>query len=81
MERSLQRINNKIGTPKDLVAIADTLEQIQSVKKLLLETKDPLLTEVVQGMGNHTKLIATLKKCVHEAPPTSVDKGGFVIVG
>ena len=82
MERALSRINLGRGSPRDLGALRDGLEQAAFIQTLLdnQNLPDPLSQQSAK-LGGHTTLFDRLNRALNESLPPFSREGGFIATG
>ncbi|GJD06209.1 DNA mismatch repair protein MutS [Galdieria sulphuraria] len=71
-ERPLQRLFMKRGSPRDLLDLGVTFQQVSDIKKLLDEIELPdYLQYLLRKFQNHEKLKLLLDSCISENAPKS----------
>lgn len=86
IQRSLQKLSLRCGTPVDLLDILDTIKAIQSIKRCICNaTNDTPTGRVLQALANelheHESLAQILSKAIPENAPKSVMEHGFIQPG
>ncbi len=88
IERSLNRLNLGRGSPRDLLSISQSLEQIPLVKKIIQSFNKSLdinynsyFFEELSNLGDYKVLNKELSSAIIESPPYSVKDGGFIAKG
>ena len=76
LERLIMRIEASFASPRDLVALRLSLEQLPEVEKLLGSLKSPLLLQDVDSFGKVFDLASHIKEAIVDAPPLRISDGG-----
>ena len=85
IERSLQRLYLRNGSPRDLLSIAITIQQSLNLFTLLNKSKEiiktiPLLNDIVCKLTSeqHIKILKELEESIVNDPPAILSDGGFL---
>lgn len=80
LERLVSRLSQGAGNARDLLALGVSLAQLPDVVQDLrvLEAKQPLLTDLLDRMGDFSGLVDLLQRAVVEEPPVTVKEGGMI---
>ena len=78
IERILSKISANKATPKDFIAIADTLEHLNHIKKKVPKNKFKKNYELINAKKNLNSLILSIKNTIVEEPPSNYTKGFFI---
>ncbi|KAI9593967.1 muts domain V-domain-containing protein [Syncephalis fuscata] len=86
MQRSLQKLSLRCGTPVDLLDILDTIKAVQAVRHCIQAADDGALTyrpliSVGNELNDHTSLIQVLSDSIPENASKSVMEHGFIQPG
>jgi DNA mismatch repair protein MutS len=80
-ERIAARISTFRASPRDLVALAATLRQIPSLRKILEQFAGELLTELADRCDSMDELADLLEAAVEPDPPSHLRDGGVIKTG
>ena len=79
LERALSRLTLGRGGPRDLGGVRDALSLTAEIRGLLLQNSLPnTLSDNVEELGNHSKLVATLTRALAPELPLYARDGGFI---
>lgn len=84
LERLINRVRQKIASPRDLVALANGLRAAIEVRTSLSEeeaTSKPTLTRSLQRLTNNDDIIELIEHAIVEEPPLSISDGGIIRPG
>ncbi len=81
LERLSIRVSTKIATPRDLLALADSLEVIPLLKSAIQTFKSDLLKETFFSFFDFFPLVKKIKSALIEAPPIKFTEGGMFQTG
>ncbi|HUK42090.1 MAG TPA: DNA mismatch repair protein MutS [Candidatus Acidoferrales bacterium] len=81
LERLAGRVACGTGSPKDLIAIKDTLSAVAVVKEQLTVTAAEILTSLHGDLVALPEVVDLIEKSIVEDPPFSVKDGGFIRAG
>ena len=81
LERFCSRLSYQRVNARDLVALKNTLRQLDPVKEITLNCDSDLLKEVAVQMPSFDELIARIEKALVEDPPLSLKEGGLFKTG
>lgn len=77
LERLGVRISTKIATPRDILALADSLEVIPLLKTAIASLKSSILKETLPTFFDFSPLVKKIKSAFVETPPTKFTEGGI----
>jgi DNA mismatch repair protein MutS len=84
IERLINRVRQRIATPRDLVALVGGLRAACAVRESLSaedRQRLPRLAELIQRLGNNETAIAQIEAAIVDEPPLSVTEGGVIRPG
>ncbi len=76
LHRLLIRIETASATPRDLVALSSSLEQVQPLLDLLGAFQGGLLGQIREDLKDVSPLVSLLKTALVESPPLHLKEGG-----
>ncbi len=79
IERIISRIEYKRATPKDLIALKNTLKEIRKIKKFKFYSEE--LIEIIENLETFDDIINLIEKSIVEDPPISIKDGGIIKKG
>jgi DNA mismatch repair protein MutS len=83
-ERLINRIRQRIATPRDLIALANGLRAADEIRTLLLaehEAQKPTLALLLQRLADNADIITLIERAIVEEPPLSLSEGGIIRAG
>ena len=84
IERLVNRVRQRIATPRDLVALANGLHAASEVRACLPPhnaTQAPTLSAVIQRLSDNEDIITLIENAIVEDPPVSINDGGIIRPG
>jgi DNA mismatch repair protein MutS len=84
IERLINRVRQRIATPRDLVALAAGLRAAAEVRESLsaeARQRMPHLAELMQRLTNNEDIIAQIEAAIVDEPPLSAAEGGVIRPG
>jgi len=81
LERLVGRINMGTATPRDLVALRRSLNQVPAVRQALSDAQASLLQVVVENADELTDVRELIGRALSEDPPVNFSDGGIVREG
>ncbi len=78
LERLVGKISTGRATPRDLVALKNSLRLIQPIRDLLNEAALPELQDFAEQMENLEDTIALIKRAIVDSPPLNLKEGGII---
>ncbi|MFQ5905917.1 MAG: DNA mismatch repair protein MutS, partial [bacterium] len=81
MERLNARVSCERANPRDLLALANSLELIPEVKGILRETTSAAVLEATRDLGDVLDIVAIVKSALVDDPPLSSKDGGIIREG
>ena len=78
LERLCGRVSNKILSPRDCVAIKNTLMLIPAIKLQLAGMNAKILKDISNGIGTYDSLASLLESIFVADPPVTTKEGKFV---
>lgn len=79
IERLVARITSNTLTPKDMVALRESLKKVKDIKHL--KPKSKLLKNLIENLNPHTSLVEKLEKYLEDNPPFHLKEGGLIKKG
>ncbi|MDX1438570.1 MAG: DNA mismatch repair protein MutS [Rubricoccaceae bacterium] len=78
----LERLAGKICTgrasPRDLVALKQTLQRIPQIKKILSEEKGGVLAQICERLNPCQAMVSQIADVLVDEPPAKMDAGGYI---
>ncbi|HEY6408620.1 MAG TPA: DNA mismatch repair protein MutS, partial [Ktedonobacteraceae bacterium] len=84
IERIINRVRQRIATPRDLVALAVGLRAADEVRTSLSDDASaqmPSLIHIVRRLSNNEEIIALIERAIVDEPPHSASEGGVMRPG
>ncbi|MBQ3695754.1 MAG: DNA mismatch repair protein MutS [Alphaproteobacteria bacterium] len=81
IERSFSRLAANRGGPRDMLAIAYSLEKVPSIRNRMIEEMPLPLKNTTNRMGIHGELCDKIKRFIREDAPLFARDGGFIQKG
>lgn len=84
IERLINRVRQRIATPRDLVALANGLRAVVDIRAYLSEDGEhtlPSLARLLQKLTNNEDIIERIEKALVDEPPLSTSEGGVIRPG
>ena len=81
LERLIARIGTVGGNARDMNAIAQSLEAIPAVMKIIGGHGDPLLAELASDITPLPETVSSIRTSIIDEPPISIKEGGIIREG
>ncbi|MDI6726207.1 MAG: DNA mismatch repair protein MutS [Smithellaceae bacterium] len=81
LERLGSRIAMQVASPRDLVALRNSLERLPELKSLLVGLACPLIASARDGIDIMDDLSDLIGRAIVDAPPPSIKDGGIIREG
>jgi DNA mismatch repair protein MutS len=82
IERLINRVRGFSATPRDLVALASSLDAAPQIKALLQEDEDaPQVAWLASGVRDNREVVALVRQAISDNPPLSVGDGRVIREG
>ncbi len=81
LERLAGRVALKLATPRDLIALKTSLENIPEIKKMLSDFTVPMLQELRAELKEMPEVVDLIRRAITENPPPRTQEGGFIAAG
>jgi len=82
VERLINRVRQRIATPRDLIALANGLRSAAEIRRCLSDETNKLsLERLVQRLTDNEDIITLIEHAIVEEPPLSVAEGGILRPG
>jgi DNA mismatch repair protein MutS len=84
IERLINRVRQRIATPRDLVALAGGLQAAAEVRSCLpadAEAEIPSLVRIMLRLSDNADSISLIERAIVEEPPVSTSEGGIIRPG
>lgn len=78
LERLMSRISTGRATPRDLIALKNSLSLIPPLKKLLLTLHHPILNAMADKLLELGEVFNLLEAAIVSHPPLSITEGGII---
>ncbi len=81
LERLAARVSSGKAGPRELVALAASLEQLPALKELLRQSGSPALAEKVAALEEFPAEVALVRAALVDDPPALTGEGGMIRAG
>ncbi len=81
MERILARVALRSARPRDLAGLRDSLSRLPELRNQLVLLEAPLLTTLLERIGDHGQVCKHLTRALVENPPVWIRDGGVIASG
>ncbi|MBN2366965.1 MAG: DNA mismatch repair protein MutS [Calditrichaeota bacterium] len=81
LERLIGRISTGRATPRDLIALKNSLLLVNPLKDILQSQADPMLFFFVEGLENVDDIIRLVESAIVDDPPLVLTDGGIIRKG
>src|SRR5436305_7990555 len=84
VERLINRVRQRIATPRDLVALANGLRSANDIRLCIDESEiadKPSLTRLIQRLSDNNDIIRLIEHAIVEEPPVSITEGNIIRPG
>ncbi|HEX7998104.1 MAG TPA: DNA mismatch repair protein MutS [Pyrinomonadaceae bacterium] len=78
LERLTGRLNMNSATPRDLFALARSLDQVPLIRQTLQDAQSSLLQILYESADELTEARALIKKSLNDDPPAKLSDGGAI---
>jgi len=81
VERLISKISSNTLSPRDMVALRESLKNIKSLKTIEKDVSSNLLKDIFKNIEDYTWLIEKLDKTLEDNPPLHMKDGGLIKKG
>jgi len=84
LERLINRVRQRIATPRDLVALASGLRAADEIRQSFsTETQQPMpsLARIMQRLSDNEDIITLIERAIVDEPPVSITEGNIIRAG
>ncbi len=84
IERLINRVRQRIATPRDLIALASGLRSAAEIRSCLTDdtkTHMPSLARIIQRLADNDDIITLIEHAIVDEPPASLSEGGIIRTG
>jgi len=84
VERLINRVRQRIATPRDLVALANGLRAAAEIRSCLSEDADNSmlsLARIMRRLADNDDIITLIERAIVEEPPINLSEGGIIRPG
>lgn len=81
VERSFSRLAANRGGPRDMLAIADTLNKVPAIRNKMTAEMPLSLQDTAKRLGLHSELCDKIKRYISDEAPLLARDGGFIKSG
>ncbi|GCE06207.1 DNA mismatch repair protein MutS [Dictyobacter aurantiacus] len=81
IERLINRVKQRIASPRDLVALAAGLRAASEVRNCLTQEESaskPALNRIIEHLADNADIIELIERAIVEEPPLSITEGGIM---
>jgi DNA mismatch repair protein MutS len=81
VERLINRVRQRIATPRDLIALANGLRAAAEIRHSFSETDaatSPSLFRIMQRLADNDDIIELIERAIVDEPPISITEGGII---
>jgi DNA mismatch repair protein MutS len=81
VERLINRVRQRIATPRDLISLANGLRAATEVRTSISEEAArnlPTLLTIMQRLANNDDIVTLIEGAIVEEPPVSINEGGII---
>jgi DNA mismatch repair protein MutS len=81
VERLINRVRQRIATPRDLVALANGLRSATEIRASLSSdaaSSLPAFSQLVQRLADNDEVISLIERAIVDEPPASINDGGII---
>ncbi|GLV59388.1 DNA mismatch repair protein MutS [Dictyobacter sp. S3.2.2.5] len=81
IERLINRVKQRIASPRDLVALAAGLRAASDVRNCLTQEESaskPALNRIIEHLADNADIIELIERAIVEEPPLSITEGGIM---
>lgn len=83
--QDIERLSSKLiggnTTPRDLIALKNSVEHLPKLKKTCAAAQDSMIRELAPAIGEFSDLAETISFCIDENPPMNPKDGGVIKKG
>ncbi len=80
VERLINRVRQRIATPRDLTALANGLRSAAEIRACLAD-KTPSLERLIERLTSNDDIITLIERALVDEPPVSLVEGGIMRLG
>lgn len=81
MERLASRVISRAASPRDVVALKDSIERLPEIKKLLMSSANSYIAEICNNISEFIDLKELIDYGIVENPPVGQKDGGIIREG
>jgi DNA mismatch repair protein MutS len=81
VERLINRVRQRIATPRDLVSLANGLRAATEIRTSISEDEArhlPTLLTIMQRLANNDDIVTLIERAIVDEPPVSINEGGII---
>jgi DNA mismatch repair protein MutS len=78
LERLASRVLAAVATPRDLLALRDSLQAIPALRALLASASAFRLAAIRSGIDDMTDVVSLIEKAIADDPPNSASEAGII---
>ena len=81
IERLVSKVSSNTLTPRDFVALRESLKNVQKLKALENNVKSKILKDIFSKIEDYTWLVDKLERYLEDNPPIHLKEGGLIKKG
>ena len=81
LERLISKVAYKSDTPRDLIALLNTLKMLPHIKTVIQDFKSPLFKEITEELDVLDDITSLIDNSINEDPPINIKEGGIIKEG
>ena len=81
IERLAAKISFGSANPRDLIALKNSLQKLPTIKNILSEYKEGLLSDIHVNIDSLDDIKALIESSIEEEPPIALKEGGIIKAG
>ena len=84
VERLINRVRQRIASPRDLIALANGLRAAAEVRNCISEedqSNKPTLIQIIDRLADNNDIITLIEEAITDEPPMSITEGGIIRTG
>jgi len=78
LERLTSRVVMKSASPRDMIALRDSLKRVPEIKTLLMPFNSALLKGICLGLDGVEEVVSLIERGIVEDPPLTIREGGVI---
>lgn len=78
IERLTSKIVSKSATPRDIIALKNSIKYLPDIKKMLIRSSNPYINEIGNKISDLSELKEMIDSAIIDNPPASIRDGGII---